>query len=108
MNRDELDEKMQKGYEVIEKAISNNIPMMRKQIKRKTITSTRLRLSQHLYHQLTLESTTHGWRAYYFFLYKMIRNLLKNESESIYRRNWEEIIERTARNYTIPKDSGLK
>lgn len=80
----------------------NNILKKTKHIIRKPTTSPLLRLTQFQYKQLQNVAQIQGWGRLHYHKYRMLKVVLRNERERLHNKNWEKLIQQTARKYTEP------
>lgn len=102
MTKEEIDSKVQLWYDNIEKAIKHNIPKKCTQTIYKPITSPLIRQIQFQYKELINEANLRGWGRLQYYKYRMLKVLLRNESERLSNKNWEDLIQQTASKYTDP------
>lgn len=102
LTKEEIDNKIQEWYSKVEAAIHNNIPKKNTQTLRKPITSPLLRQVQHQYKELLNEANMQGWGRIQYYRYRMLKVMLKNESDRLYNKNWEDLIKQTAEKYKDP------
>lgn len=91
-------------YEAIEKGMDESMPKTTREIILRPITSPLLNYIQHEYRQIQRISQIRGWIIQNYYRYRMLRTMLKNESQRIKNDNWNKLMEATATKYKEPKE----
>lgn len=99
----DVDRKLNQWYNATETAINNNIPTKSQVIDQKPITSAHLRYIQHEYKQLQQKANITGWNINTYNYYKTLNTALKQETEEIRDKKWENVIKRAVEKYKDPK-----
>lgn len=103
MSKENIDEELNKWYEMIEDGMINNIPKKTTHTTHRPITSPKLRYFQHEYQQLQLRTQTQGWNIEQYQRYKRIQYKIKEECERIRNANYTERLTTITDSYKDPE-----
>lgn len=104
LKKEEIDNTLKIWYDITEDTIKNNIPLTNQIIQQKPIASPYLRFIQHHYSLLQLQADITGWNLTTYNHHRLLKTILKEETDKIKNDNWEETIKHTAQKYKNPKE----
>ena len=103
MNTEDVDRELEKWYKALRTAMDHSMPFTVQEISQKPITSPLLDYIQHQHRQLHQLSNFQGWTIQNYYRYRMLKTMLRNETQRIRNENWTKLMEKTALEYKEPK-----
>ena len=99
----DIDEKLEKWYNIIESSIKENTPKTTTQMLSKPISSPSLKHLQHCFKLIHSQATIYGWTRALYHNLKYIQNKIREESTKIKDEHNTQKINKLVQTYTQPQ-----
>ena len=104
LSQNDIEGHLKEWYNIIEKAMQNNIPKTCNIIDQKPISNNTIKNLQYTLGNLTTEARNRGWTHHRFIVFKYVKKLLQEECKKQSTENWENKIGQLTTKYKHPKE----